>query len=202
MAHVEIIRRAYLQKLREMMEQRDTIKIITGSRYSGKSYLLCQFRERLVSMGIPEGDIIFVPLEDRQAEISNAVQLESYVKASAPQSGGFLLIDDIQMIPDVGAALCRLRDCAACATAASASTPSSLMPPPTRGRRRSHRSARPRSSTFSRSPSRSSSMPILYRTSTATGSVSSSTSCWAGPLSSISMPIPRIRSSCSRGSST
>ncbi|WII09348.1 AAA family ATPase [Methanomassiliicoccales archaeon LGM-DZ1] len=110
MAHVEIIRRAYLQKLREMMEQRDTIKIITGSRYSGKSYLLCQFRERLVSMGIPEGDIIFVPLEDRQAEISNAVQLESYVKASAPQSGGFLLIDDIQMIPDVGAALCRLCD--------------------------------------------------------------------------------------------
>lgn len=60
----EIKRDAYLQRLIDKKEN-GLIKVITGIRRCGKSYLLFNlYRDYLISQGIGEEQIIEIPLDD------------------------------------------------------------------------------------------------------------------------------------------
>ena len=62
---MEFKRNYYLQKLIRA-EQNDMIKIVTGVRRCGKSYLLFNiFRNHLLSQGVQEDHIIGLALDDR-----------------------------------------------------------------------------------------------------------------------------------------
>lgn len=61
---MEIKRDFYLNKL-ILHKKNGMVKIITGVRRCGKSYLLSKlFREHLLSCGVPEDHIIFIALDD------------------------------------------------------------------------------------------------------------------------------------------
>lgn len=61
---MEIIRSRYLSKLLERKEN-GLVKVITGIRRCGKSYLLFHlYKDKLISMGIPQDHIIDMALDD------------------------------------------------------------------------------------------------------------------------------------------
>lgn len=65
---MEIKRDRYLNKL-IAKKNNGLIKVITGIRRSGKSYLIFQlFHNYLISSGVPEGNIIMIPLDDIEYE--------------------------------------------------------------------------------------------------------------------------------------
>ncbi|MGI6009486.1 MAG: ATP-binding protein [Methanomethylophilus sp.] len=110
MTRAKVVRKAYLKRLFELSSQRDCIKIVTGSRYCGKSTLLRQYRDYLVQNGVPAEQIILIGLEDHTDDVVNAVQLESFVKSQIKADDSYLLIDDIHLVPDADTALANLRD--------------------------------------------------------------------------------------------
>lgn len=78
---MEIARDRYLQRL--MVRKRNgKPKIITGIRRCGKSYLLLTlFRNRLISDGVPEENILSVSLEEAvNKPLRDPVRLTEYVR--------------------------------------------------------------------------------------------------------------------------
>lgn len=81
----------------------DFIKIITGLRRCGKSYLLkTLFRDYLLNEGVPADHIIVIDLEDRtQAAFKDPDYLLSAVsKAMMDQAIYYILIDEVQEVKD------------------------------------------------------------------------------------------------------
>ena len=81
----------------------DFIKIITGLRRCGKSYLLkTLFRDYLLNEGVPADHIIVIDLEDRtQAAFKDPDYLLSAVsKAMMDQDIYYILIDEVQEVKD------------------------------------------------------------------------------------------------------
>lgn len=79
------------------------IKIITGIRRCGKSFLLFElFHEYLNSAGISEDHIIEIALDDRvNVEYRNPDNLLSYIKSKiTDKSDYFVLLDEVQMVDD------------------------------------------------------------------------------------------------------
>ena len=79
------------------------IKIITGIRRCGKSFLLFEiFHEYLISIGVDEDHIIEVALDDRaNAELRNPDKILSYIKSRIKDNGQYyVLLDEVQMIDD------------------------------------------------------------------------------------------------------
>ncbi len=77
------------------------IKVITGVRRSGKSYLLFSiFSDYLKTQGIDESHIISVKLDDwENRSLCDPDNLYSYVKSRIVDSGNyFLLLDEIQLV--------------------------------------------------------------------------------------------------------
>jgi uncharacterized protein len=77
------------------------IKIITGIRRSGKSYLLNEiFFDYLISLGIQENHIIRISLEDLENEhLSDAHVLNEYVKSFIiDEQMYYLIVDEIQQV--------------------------------------------------------------------------------------------------------
>ena len=100
-----IIERArYLDRLIQKMGN-GQIKIITGVRRCGKSFLLFElFRSYLRSQGIEDGQVIGLSLEDDvNARYRNPMELSAYVRAraSAPDKRYFVLIDEIQNVGEI-----------------------------------------------------------------------------------------------------
>jgi predicted AAA+ superfamily ATPase len=60
-----IIRETYLQKLRELRDQK-LIKVVTGIRRSGKSTLLEAFKNELIESGVAKRNIVFLNFEERE----------------------------------------------------------------------------------------------------------------------------------------
>jgi predicted AAA+ superfamily ATPase len=60
-----ISREVYLQKLRQLKDQR-LIKVITGIRRSGKSTVLTIFKNELIDVGVEKKNIIFFNFEERE----------------------------------------------------------------------------------------------------------------------------------------
>ena len=98
---MDIRRDAYLNRLINK-KHNGLIKVITGIRRCGKSYLLDPiFRNHLISEGVPEDHIIKIEL-DRPANKkyhNNAEEFDSFIHSLIKDSGTYyLLLDEIQLV--------------------------------------------------------------------------------------------------------
>lgn len=95
-------RKYYLEQLLRA-EGNGMIKVITGIRRCGKSYLLFKlFRDNLLSRGIAPDHIIQVNLEDRRNKrYRDPDSLLHYIDAQITDSGRYyILLDEVQMVKD------------------------------------------------------------------------------------------------------
>ena len=95
-----IKREALLKKLIDHKDK-DIIKIITGIRRCGKSYLLFNiYYNYLIESGIDKNHIILVNLESKKNEhLRNADVLYKYIENSILDDGKYyVFIDEIQMV--------------------------------------------------------------------------------------------------------
>ena len=99
---MEIKRDYYLNELKER-EQNGLIKVITGLRRSGKTYLLFQlFYSYLIDKGIRKDHIIDISLDDRlYKELRNPDNMLEYVKKKIVDDEiYYVLIDEVQLMDE------------------------------------------------------------------------------------------------------
>ena len=92
----------YLSKLIQH-KKNGMVKIITGIRRSGKSYLLFKlFRDHLIESGIKEDHIISIALDDfGNRKLQNPEELYNYVKSQIVDNEEYyILLDEIQLVPE------------------------------------------------------------------------------------------------------
>lgn len=98
-----IKRDRYLQKLIDRRHS-SYIKIITGIRRCGKSYLLkTLYYNYLLSQGINKDQIIIVELDDdRFEDIRDKKELRQYIETKASDNGRqyYIFIDEVQIVKD------------------------------------------------------------------------------------------------------
>lgn len=97
---MEIVRNRYLSKLISKMNN-GLVKIITGIRRCGKSYLFNQiFYRYLIKIGINKDHIIMISLDDLENEhLLDPYQLNEYVKSKIIDNGKYyVFIDEIQEV--------------------------------------------------------------------------------------------------------
>ena len=102
----------YIQResyLRQLIARRDNgeIKIITGPRRSGKSWLLNRiYKEYLISEGVPEENIIIVSLdtddEEEFGDLTDRHTLKSYIynRMQSADSHYYIILDEIQEVEE------------------------------------------------------------------------------------------------------
>lgn len=97
------IERAYYMEQIHLRENNGMVKVITGVRRCGKSYLLFKlFRNELIERGIKENHIISIALDNiENRSLREPVALYNELKQSI-QDGEqyFILLDEIQYVPD------------------------------------------------------------------------------------------------------
>ena len=99
---MEIKRDHYLNKLIGH-KKNGLVKIVTGIRRCGKSYLLFKlFRDHLISSGVKEDHIISVALDDYgNKPLLDPDELYRHVKNSITNGGDYyILLDEIQLVKD------------------------------------------------------------------------------------------------------
>ena len=99
---MEIKRDIYLDRLIRR-KNNGLIKVITGIRRCGKSYLLFNlFHNHLISSGIPEDHIIEVALDDRSnKELRNPDNMLDYVKKQIiDKEPYYVILDEVQMLDE------------------------------------------------------------------------------------------------------
>lgn len=99
---MEIKRDLYLNKLIQH-KKNGMVKIITGVRRSGKSYLLFRlFRDYLFENGVDENHIISLALDDfGNRKLQNPDELYNYVKSRIlDKEDYYILLDEIQLVPE------------------------------------------------------------------------------------------------------
>lgn len=97
---MEISRDAYLQRL-VRREGNGLVKIVTGARRCGKSYLLCSiFRKYLLQKGVPQDRIISVALDDRtNKELRDPDNMLAYLKSRIAEGGPcYIILDEVQLL--------------------------------------------------------------------------------------------------------
>lgn len=97
---MEINRDYYLNQL-VSAKNNGMIKIVTGLRRSGKSYLLFKlFYEKLIADGVSENHIIKIALDDLEyAEFREKIALYKHVKSQIADSDMYyVLLDEIQLV--------------------------------------------------------------------------------------------------------
>ena len=76
------------------------VKIITGIRRCGKSYLLFNlFKQHLLKEGVKKDNIIEIDLEkDENESLTDPIELGKYIRKKTPKTRGrfYVLIDEIQ----------------------------------------------------------------------------------------------------------
>ena len=101
---MEIRRDRYLNKL-IAKKQDGMIKIVTGIRRCGKSYLLNHlFRQHLVGTGVNENDIVELALdEDVNVKYRNPFELGKYIREICADKSHYfyVLIDEIQKVDSI-----------------------------------------------------------------------------------------------------
>lgn len=110
---MNIERPVYLQKLKDRMHD-GMIKIITGLRRSGKSYLLFElFRKHLLDSGVHPDHIIGLELDMRSNEkYRNPDVLLAYLSEKMNADGMYyILLDEVQMLKDFVSVLNELLHC-------------------------------------------------------------------------------------------
>ena len=102
MGDTVIARPAYLNQLIRK-QHNGMIKVITGLRRSGKTYLLFElFDSYLKKQGIPQDHIIKLALDDRaNIEYRNPDRLYQFVRRSVKDENMYyVLLDEVQMMPE------------------------------------------------------------------------------------------------------
>lgn len=97
-----IVRDGYLDKIRPFINK-DFVKILIGVRRCGKTVLLSQIRDMLVSEGVSSENFIEANFESMKfRNIKKAEHLYEYVKASADKISGrvYILLDEIQEVEE------------------------------------------------------------------------------------------------------
>ncbi len=101
--NMEISRKLYLQKLIRA-DGNGMIKIVTGIRRCGKSYLLFNiFRNYLLSQGVQEDHIIGLALDDREnKKLLNPDRLLDYINSHIVKDGkkNYVILDEVQLVDD------------------------------------------------------------------------------------------------------
>lgn len=96
----EIKRDLYLNKLIDRKEN-DMIKVITGIRRCGKSYLLFElYYKYLLSIGVDKSRIIKIALDsDEYEELNNAKKLGDYIRKLIKDDGiYYIFLDEVQFV--------------------------------------------------------------------------------------------------------
>ena len=97
---MRVQRKQYLEALRHRMHN-GLVKIITGIRRSGKSYLLSVlFKDYLLGEGVEENHIVEVPLDkDEFRDYRDAIALGDYVRSHLVNDGkwNYVFIDEVQL---------------------------------------------------------------------------------------------------------
>ncbi len=99
---MQIKRQNYLKKLVNK-KGNGLIKVVTGVRRCGKSYLLFNlFHEHLCSEGVDESHIIEVALDDRtNIKLRNPDNMLEYVKSRIIDSGMYyIILDEVQLLDE------------------------------------------------------------------------------------------------------
>lgn len=97
---MEIIRDRYLDKLLDRKEN-GLVKVVTGIRRCGKSYLLFHlYKNKLLSMGVEQDHIIAIALDDiANIKYRDAIKLYNYVKDHIKdEKTYYVFLDEIQMM--------------------------------------------------------------------------------------------------------
>lgn len=95
-----LIREKYLNQLIDGKDL-NLIKVITGVRRSGKSTLLLQYKDYLVSQNISEEDIIYMNFESAEwYDIKDYNDLYKYVKGRSNNNSNkkYILLDEVQNV--------------------------------------------------------------------------------------------------------
>lgn len=92
-------RKKYLDKIRPFYYS-DIIKVITGIRRCGKSFILKAVMNELLDSGVPESRIIYLPLDKRgYKDIKTPEQLEKRIESLlGEEETYFLFIDEVQNV--------------------------------------------------------------------------------------------------------
>lgn len=99
---MEIKRDSYLEQLR-LRENNGFIKVITGVRRCGKSYLLFRlFKNELLERGIPKDHIISIALDNiENRDLREPLTLYRHIKGQIGNDGlYYVMLDEIQFVPD------------------------------------------------------------------------------------------------------
>ena len=96
-----IIRETYLQKLRELRDQK-LIKVVTGIRRSGKSTLLEAFKNELIESGVAKRNIVFLNFEEREnIHLTNWTALyDEIIKHIKSDKKYYVFLDEVQLVDD------------------------------------------------------------------------------------------------------
>lgn len=97
---MEIKRDLYLNKLIDRMEN-GSIKVITGIRRCGKSYLLFRlFYQHLLNNGVPKDHIIRVALDDEEHDdLLDSKALGAYIRAQiTDENEHYIFLDEVQFV--------------------------------------------------------------------------------------------------------
>lgn len=92
-------RTEYIEKIKAWREEK-VIKVVTGIRRCGKSTLLRQYRDYLVSTGISQEQIIFINFEELEYEnLQDYHKLYSYITEKlVPDKYTYIFLDEIQKV--------------------------------------------------------------------------------------------------------
>lgn len=92
-------REKYLKKIRPFYDS-DIIKVITGIRRCGKSFILKAIMNELIDIGIPKTQIIYIPLDRRgYKNIKTSEELETKIESMlGDDENYYLFIDEVQNV--------------------------------------------------------------------------------------------------------
>ena len=99
---MEVSRSDYIKRL-SSKRGNGLVKIVTGVRRCGKSYLLFNlFRKHLIADGVPDNHIISLALDDyANKRFLNPDELYNYVRGRITDSSPYIiLLDEIQLVPE------------------------------------------------------------------------------------------------------
>lgn len=94
-----MVREKYLNQIIQSKDL-NLIKVITGVRRSGKSTLLLQYKDYLISQNIPDEDIIYMNFESAKwYDIKDYKDLYNYIKKNVKnQNKKYILLDEVQNV--------------------------------------------------------------------------------------------------------
>ena len=104
---MKISRDSYINELM-IRRQNGMIKVVTGMRRAGKSYLLLKlFHEKLIEEGVPEDHILELALDDlREIELRNPQNMMAWIESKIKDKQQYyLILDEVQFLGEFAAVL-------------------------------------------------------------------------------------------------